>query len=467
LPADEAEARGLPFRFRAADGSYLLGGAELVRARSTGLPLRVLRTWDEEEIPVRFHLPHEGAVNNHPPEDARLAVLARLIAEERAGGDVHIRFLGRNRSVPADGFVLDRAGGNRCYVWQAVPSEHAPAGPLLERFRELHALFADPDTRVVLALGSGGLKLFAHAPVLRLLERLELAPHIDEIWGSSGGAVVSLLYSHGLSPQAIEQAGYDLYTGRYRMEIHPSRFSVLRNLLRDALIPTSHPSSAGFIDLTGGLSRMLDAYCSALRPRRPFYCVAFNLEKCRSEVLTPLPVDPHLDELCVRTDAREAVLASSAVPLLSWPQRVMREGREVHYVDGSTTEDVPLHSALRKWDLDRAAGVEQRSRLVLLYVKLTSSPSSYQNASGSVGKLRLLQMVASAGIHTMHQRDRALAQQRPDVELMALELADASPDFFDIRRIPGFIRAAKECFPEQLAAIEKSLRDRRAGDPIR
>ncbi len=47
---------------------------------------------------------------------------------------------------------------------------------------------------------------------------------------------------------------------------------------------------------------------------------------------------------------------------------------------------------------------------------------------------------------------------RPDVELLELDLEDSAPDFFEIRRIPEFMRHAKETFPEQLAAIEGRLR---------
>ncbi len=457
LPAEAADR--LPFRFAADDGTYFLGGDELEAARATGRRVEVLRSLDEADLPVRFFLPHDGAVHNPPPEAARLAVLARLLAEERAGGDVHIRFLGRNRSVPPDGFVLDRAGGQRHYVWQVVPAEELEgSADVRERFRELRSLFQRPDTKVVLSLGSGGIKLFAHAPVLRLLERLGCAEHIDEIWGSSGGAVVGLLYSQGLSPHAIEQTGYDLYTGRYDLAIQPSRFALLRQLLRDALLPSPSAESAGFVDLTGALSRLLDHYCASRQPGRPFYCLAFNLTECREEVLTPGPVPAHLEELVVRTEAREAALASAAVPLLSVPRRVERDSGAVSYVDGSTLEDVPLYSIARKWDLDRRAGAEMRSHLVILYVKLTQTVSQYRSFSGRIGKIRLLQTVAAAGIQKMHERDVDLLSRRPDVRLLRLQLSEGSPDFFDLRRIPAFIRTAKECFPEQLAEIEKNLR---------
>jgi hypothetical protein len=461
----EPEAEGLDplglelLRFCAPDGSYFLPELELREAERRGLDLRLLDSLSHAEIPVRFVLPHDGAVCNHPPEDARLAVLARLLSEERAGGDLHIRFLGRNRTVPPDGFQLDRAGGRRRYVWQVIPAaEVETQTALLDRFRALRSLFADPETRVALSLGSGGLKLFAHAPVLRFLEAIDCTDHVDELWGSSGGAIAGLLYSLGLSPQAIEQSGYDLYSGRYSLALRPSKLRVLHQLLRETLF--SEPGESGFCDGGGPLTEMFEYYCAAVRPRRPFYTVAFNLAECRTQVLTAEPVAEHLADWFVQVDPREAVLASSAVPLLFVPQMIRQNSREIPYIDGSTTEDVPLYSVVQKWDRDRAAGGETRRRLVILYVKLTGSVGQYRTTHGRIGKLRMMQLVASAGMDTMYRRDVEILRRRSDVEVLELELGDSGPDFFEVERIPEFVRMAKERFPVQLAAIEDDLRSR-------
>jgi hypothetical protein len=455
-------ARGLDaLRFRAADGTYFLGEEELALARSSYPGLEVVAAIEERDIPVRFFPSSEAGVAEAPPEDARHAVLAFLLAEGRAQGDVGVRFLGRNRAVPADGFVLDRAGGERRYVWQLVSARHVqPAPEGSSGYPALRELFHDPDARVVLALGSGGLKLFAHATALGLLEEAGCGERIEEIWGSSGGAIVAVLYSHGLSPQAIEQTGYDLYAGRYELPLRPSKLQLVRHLLRDALLPSPHPEATGFVDLAQGLSRMLEHYCAQIQPRRPFYCVAFNLADCRTEVLTAGAVAPHLADFAFETDAREAALASSAVPLLFLPRRIQRGERSIPYVDGSTTEDVPLWSIVRKWDLDRAAGTERRKRLVVFYVKLTGNADVYRTHAGRISKVRLLQTIAAAGIDTMHRRDVALLEHRPDVQLVALDLNEASPDLFDTRHIPAYIRSAKEIFPRQLARIEERLRQR-------
>jgi hypothetical protein len=449
-----------PLRFRAADGTYFVTEEELPLARGCAARVEVIRELDEREIPVRFVIqPPDAAVNDPPPRSARRAVLARLLAEERAHEGVNVRFLGRNRRVPDDGFVLDVAGGRRAYVWQIIDAAEVEAGePLAERFPALRALFHDPGTKVVLALGSGGLKLFSHATVLRLLEAIGCADAVEEFWGSSGGAVVGLLYSQGLSPQAIEQTAYDIYGGRYQLELRPSKLQVLRHLLRDSLLSYPHHEATGFVDLPAGLGRMLDHYCASPHMRRPFYCTAFNLADCRPEVLTSEPVPEHLSGFVFQTNAREAALASAAVPLLFLPRRIERDGRKLPYVDGSTTEDVPIYSAARKWELDRAAGVEQRERLVLLYVKLTGALDMYRTRTGRIGKIRLLQTIAAAGIETMHKRDVELLQQRPDVTLLALHLGEATPDFFDTCHIPAYMRGARESFPVQLAQIEKQLR---------
>ncbi len=455
-------------RFQAPDGSYYLATEALEHTRARGVRLRVLREIHEEDIPVRFFLPHEGAVVDPPPKDARLAVLARLLSESRADGSVHIRFLGRNCSVPPDGFALDRSEGNRKYVWQVVPTEETHGlKPLDERFRSLRELCASDDTRLALSLGGGGLKLFAHAPALRLLETIGCAGSAEEVWGTSAGAMAGLLYAQGLSPHAIEQMGFDLYAGRVDLPLRPSKLFFMRRLLQDALSPVTGSSAAGFVDCARGLERMLEQYCASLEPRLPFFCTAFNLGECRAEVLSAHPVEPHLSDFITQTDPREAVLASSAVPLIFVPRVIRRATQEHHYVDGSMCEDVPLYSIVRKWDRDREAGIETRDRLAIIYVRLTGSLDAYRMHPRHIGKLRVLQTVAASGMAQMHARDLALISQREDVDLIGLELGDSTPGFFDTALIPEYIRSAKETFPEQLAAHEQRLRDAKEAETNR
>jgi hypothetical protein len=464
-------------RFRGADGRCYVAAEELAELGELGMPCDVEWSASERELPVHFSLADGGAFEDPPPRSARLAVLCRLLAQgglqrslhdERAPRPLEVEFLGRGRVLPPDAFVLDRSGGRRRYAWRVREGVlEGPPRSVPERFPALAAELSRPDARVVVSLGSGGLKLYSHVSVLRFLERLECAERIDELWGCSAGALIALLYCHGLSPESIEQTGYDLYAGRYQISFRPSRLQLLSALARELCGWTHHAvAGAGFVDCARGITGMIEHYCRDIRPTRPLYCVAYNLDRGRAEVLTPEPVPPDCAELFTRTDALEAALASSAVPLYFVPRRISCGGEAAHYIDGSTTEDVPLYSIVRKWDLDRAAGRESRERLVILAVKLTPRLGSARIPPGRVGKLAVVHTVASAAQEAIHCRDLALIAARPDIHLLSLQLG-AGDDFFQPYRIPAYIQLAKADFAEQLAAIEQQLAARRAPAALR
>ena len=70
-----------------------------------------------------------------------------------------------------------------------APDVAPPLDP--SRYSTLRRLVTDENNRVVLSLGGGALHgLCGNVSLLRLLEELELRPHIEEVWGTSAGAVV-------------------------------------------------------------------------------------------------------------------------------------------------------------------------------------------------------------------------------------------------------------------------------------
>ena len=77
--------------------------------------------------------------------------------------------------------------------------------------------------RVVLVLGGGGMKGFAHIGVLRACERLGL--QVDEIVGTSMGAVVGAFAASGLDSHAIEHIVSELSLKDY-FKLHLLRFLV-------------------------------------------------------------------------------------------------------------------------------------------------------------------------------------------------------------------------------------------------
>lgn len=162
-----AETRGiaeafpdLPLRFRSSDGSVYLSREDLGVLRSGGLGCEIERTIEIDRIPVRFLTSQTTALWPPPPSSARMAVLSRLLADGSPLGRVAVRYHGRGRSIPHNAFSLDRSGGSRGYVWEIMGPdviEQSPVATEPDRYPALRGLLSDPDARVVLALGSGGL----------------------------------------------------------------------------------------------------------------------------------------------------------------------------------------------------------------------------------------------------------------------------------------------------------------------
>ncbi|MCE9624782.1 MAG: patatin-like phospholipase family protein, partial [Deltaproteobacteria bacterium] len=64
-----------------------------------------------------------------------------------------------------------------------------------------------PNTKVVLALGGGGVRMFAHAVVFEFLEKIGVSQYLSEVWGASGGALMAFAYSLGLTPKEMKEIG--------------------------------------------------------------------------------------------------------------------------------------------------------------------------------------------------------------------------------------------------------------------
>jgi NTE family protein len=77
--------------------------------------------------------------------------------------------------------------------------------------------------RIALVLGGGGMKGFAHIGVLRAFERLGLP--LDEVIGTSMGAVIGAFYASGLDSKEIERRVSDLSIKDY-FKVHFLKFLV-------------------------------------------------------------------------------------------------------------------------------------------------------------------------------------------------------------------------------------------------
>ncbi|MCE9624295.1 MAG: patatin-like phospholipase family protein [Deltaproteobacteria bacterium] len=357
---------------------YYVSPLSLQKLEILKISHRVLKNLRADDLPIDIVYPFQSFLFDAPNEDAILEVKTFAMAQRRGSRRVKVLYWARSsQQNVAESFTLDRPGGKRAYRW-SIAKDGAKIVSLADKFPKIIRKIRDPETRVILSFGSGGVRLFAHPSLMKFIELLNLTSCVQEIWGSSGGAVAGLMYSMGVDPTVIEKEGYNLYNNRYSLRFSPSKLEVLMNLLADTFIPAGDNLLRGFLDCQKALRFMISKHLTRSRKRKiPFYCIAYNLREKRNEVLTPekVPKDIYLTPTH-HADALDAVIASSSIPILYVPKKILRGKTEYIYVDGGTTEEVPLITPYRKWTRDRLNFPKTRKKLLILAVNLFPSISS-------------------------------------------------------------------------------------------
>lgn len=178
--------------------------------------------------------------------------------------------------------------------------------------------------RIGVALSSGGAKGLAHIGVIQVLE--ENGIHVDAIAGTSMGAYVGAMWSSGLNGRELADLAGTLVD---RLDLWN-------------LVDPSIPPRRGFI----GGRKILERLRKTLGERsfaelkKPFYCVATELEGYRRAVLH-------------EGDVASAVLASLAIPGVVVP--ISRDG--IEYIDGGVCEPLPVQVLREYSGVDRIIAV--------------------------------------------------------------------------------------------------------------
>ncbi len=93
--------------------------------------------------------------------------------------------------------------------------EQIEAPPDPDRYTALRRLATSPEHRFVVSLGGGSVPgISGNLAMIRLLEQLDLKSHVDEIWGTSAGAVVGGGWATGTDAQTILDLLSELGRGR-------------------------------------------------------------------------------------------------------------------------------------------------------------------------------------------------------------------------------------------------------------
>lgn len=348
-----------------------------------------------------------------------------------------------------------------------VKKKAGPAGrsDFLRRYSRLVRSISQKDTKVVVSLGSGGVRMFAHLSVIRFLEKLGAERHISEVWGSSGGSIVSLFFAMGLNSDAIMREADEFFKS-HELKLVPSVFSVAKNILKEAV--TKHnggPHLKGFHNIHESLNALVSRTLETGKERYPWFCLAYNLEKNRTDVLTPSQIPEGLyPEFIYRTDPLDAIIASSSIPVVFSPKMIQDASGKRTYTDGGAGEEVPTVSIYRKWQQDREFGLEKRKRLLVIAVDLGTDLSAgsffEQWLIRKIPALQYLRMTIH--LTDLVRRARIADQKRllmrdPDVELWEINLSLSQVSPLDVKGIPTVMELADKCVPIEFNRVNDNL----------
>jgi predicted acylesterase/phospholipase RssA len=445
-------------------GEYYASPHSLKQLGIKKIPHRVVRHYTRHNLPVDLVYPARSFLFDAPEPDALLEAFAFAMSKRRGNSKIQLQYLGRRRDENAESFTLDRPGGKRNYQWR-IPSRPEKIEDIRDQFPKIVRHIKEKNTKVILSFGSGGVRLFAHPSLMKFIDIMGLRDYIGEIWGSSGGAIAGLPYSFGVDPIVIEQEGYHLFNNRYSIRLSPSKFEVVKNIITDTFLPASDAMLEGFLDCQNHLKELLQKHLKVTKRQIPFFCVAYNLKKRRNEVLTPEKIDSSIYRTPIlHTDALDAVIASSAIPILYVPKKILRGDTEHAYIDGGTTEEVPLISPYRKWVRDKKHRKERRKKLLIISVNLFPEVGSSTMFSHWIFKripaLKILHLSATYADLVRQARideQKGTLSRDHNVTQWELSLPATGGGVVNTKAIPAIIEAAQKCFYEQLRKIEEEL----------
>lgn len=337
---------------------------------------------------------------------------------------------------------------------------------LFRRYSRLRAALSQGDTKVVVSLGGGGVRMVAHVSVLRFLEKIGAEPFISEVWGASGGAIIGLIYSMGMKPDQIEDEVKTFLKSEKKFKISPSFFSVAKNIVTETLFSSnSKENIKGFHDIQAALQDWIGEILKGSQEKYPFYCLAYNIAKNQTDVLTPMRLPKGLyPDWIHQADPLDAIVASSSIPILFVPKVIDDDGGKRVYVDGASNEEVPTVSIYKKWLLEKELGLEKKKRLLVIAVNLNPEFASLGFLENwLIRKIPAFQYIEMTINYADLMRKARVEEQKrtlmsdPNVEFWDLSLKLRGGGLMNVHLIPKILQVSEKEFPEQFSKINDSL----------
>jgi hypothetical protein len=394
------------------------------------------------------------------PDGTREEVLLWLYARPKLRVEYMGRGALREQALPAardDLFNLDVVGRGRRYLFRIVRGEVRP-DDRLRRLAEQWGTFSqwvnDPQAKIVLSFGGGGFRLFGATTALKVMDRIiEDRSRVGEVWGSSGGALLGYTYAMGFDPETLEALGYDLYHDRLPHLTTGSVRSLLRAQVQALKLKLSgqRPKS----EMAGWLDELEKKQPADKRrtARVPLFALATNPERRGISALgDPKHIPPSCKDFIFPCDPRDAVAASTAVPLiLTAPEGItgLKDVEDV-WVDGSILDENPLTLPYIKWMRERTADPDNTpAKLKVLLISLNLRSHEFellhriQRLPGisRVKAFRRLVRLVDLALDSKTEAVIRAVTESPNVEVYEVKLNLGKLHLHDPRDIPAAIRA--------------------------
>jgi predicted acylesterase/phospholipase RssA len=409
----------------------------------------------------RYVTGHTVKLHEPLPEATRDEVVLWLYARPK----VRVEYMGRgalrSEALPAspdDLFHLDVVGRGRHYLFRIVRGDSTKSQDRLTRLAEHWAWFAnwvnDPSAKIVLSFGGGGFRLFGATTVLKVMDRVvEDRSRVGEVWGSSGGALLGYTYAMGFEPETLEALGYDLYHGRAPhltsgtvASLAWARVRALKAQLTGRRRKSEMAEWLDELDKKQPLEKRRTS-------RVPLFALATNPERGGLTALAdPRHIPPSCKDFIFPSDVRDAVAASTSVPLILAPQQGITGLNDVEdtWVDGSILDENPLTLPYIKWLREREADPDHTpSKLKVLLVCLNLRSSEFELLAKVqrlplIRRVRAIRQLARLVDLALDSKTEAVIRtvtESPNVEVYAVKLNLGKLHLHDPRDIPAAIRA--------------------------
>jgi len=309
-----------------------------------------------------------------------------------------------------------------------------------ERFLPLRKHLKRRD--VIVALSGGGMLLPCHVGALRVLELIGVP--LDDIYGTSAGAIVGGLLAAGLTTEQLEQTMRDIDSPDEIFGF-AARYPRLRMITREMrrLLLDLPPEESGIYDLEQVeefVSEVLTKYVGGVPTfaelEVEFSCVALDLgtgdsdegERTRKQVFSK--------ETSPDVRLNEAIAASMAIPGVFPPKKIGGH----YYVDGGVVEQIPIGTAREEW----MRGRRRFSRRKLAIIGIDLGPP------GAPPSLEVLGHPMDVVLYTQRLQGRVITElelirchdPRKRISVVLLRPADLEIALYETEKIPLALHAS-------------------------